>query len=249
MEENKKMDREEKRGIFLGIIGVLTLIVAIIGASFAYFSVNAKSSDDAVTVQAASVQIVYEDGQDLMLNNIIPSTKAVALESQRRALAGEKYDAGEGNMVNYELCRDDKNYAVCSIYDFSLTNNGDNPVDVSMKVVPVELEENEVAFHNLKFTLYDITDVTESTPAAQQNGTEVYEGTFDYSEFGLLSSDISEIMTLAGNGANKKYRMFIWLNETEDSQDFEQGAIFKGGVHIDVEGAANITGDASKTLG
>lgn len=65
MEENKKMDREEKRGIFLGIIGVLTLIVAIIGASFAYFSVNAKSSDDAVTVQAASVQIVYEDVKTL----------------------------------------------------------------------------------------------------------------------------------------------------------------------------------------
>ncbi len=33
--ENRK---EDKRGIFLGIVGILTLIVAIIGASFAYFS-------------------------------------------------------------------------------------------------------------------------------------------------------------------------------------------------------------------
>ena len=32
------MEREDKRGVFFGVIGVLTLIVAIIGASFAYFS-------------------------------------------------------------------------------------------------------------------------------------------------------------------------------------------------------------------
>ena len=37
------MEKEDKRGIFFGVIGVLTLIVAIIGASLAYFSINAKS--------------------------------------------------------------------------------------------------------------------------------------------------------------------------------------------------------------
>ena len=41
IEERRKiiiMEREDKRGVFFGVIGVLTLIVAIIGASFAYFS-------------------------------------------------------------------------------------------------------------------------------------------------------------------------------------------------------------------
>ena len=37
------MEREDKRGVFFGVIGVLTLIVAIIGASFAYFSINESS--------------------------------------------------------------------------------------------------------------------------------------------------------------------------------------------------------------
>ena len=55
------MEREDKRGIFFGVIGVLTLIVAIIGASLAYFSINARSRENALTVQAATVKIVYED--------------------------------------------------------------------------------------------------------------------------------------------------------------------------------------------
>ena len=51
------MEREDKRGVFFGVIGVLTLIVAIIGASFAYFSINASSKQDAVNVSAASVKM------------------------------------------------------------------------------------------------------------------------------------------------------------------------------------------------
>ena len=53
------MEKEDKRGIFFGVIGVLTFIVAIIGASLAYFSINAKSEDNALTVKAATVKIVY----------------------------------------------------------------------------------------------------------------------------------------------------------------------------------------------
>ena len=79
--ENRK---EDKRGIFLGIVGILTLIVAIIGASFAYFSLNARSNENAVKVQAATVQIVYEEGQNIAIENIIPSTQDVALETVRQ---------------------------------------------------------------------------------------------------------------------------------------------------------------------
>ena len=73
------MEREDKRGIFFGVIGVLTLIVAIIGASLAYFSINTKSEDDAVIVQAATVQIVYDAGDEVAITELIPTSKAVAL--------------------------------------------------------------------------------------------------------------------------------------------------------------------------
>ena len=239
------MDREDKRGIFFGVIGVLTLIVAIIGASLAYFSINAKSNDDALTVQAATVQIVYKDGEALNVNEIIPSTKAIALETYRRFLAGDTYkaDLGEGETdVPYQKCVDDKGHTVCGVYEFTLTNNGVNPVNVTAKVVPTVLEEGQIQFKNLKFSLYDITSVTESN----KFGTEVtIDGSVSYTEFNLLSAPVS-----IGSKKTTKYRLFVWLDEQHGPQDDEQGASFKGTIYVNVPGAeSTITGNADQTIG
>lgn len=267
--EKKTMDKEERKGIFFGIIGVLTLIIAIIGASFAYFSINARSRDNAVRVQAASVQIVYDDGQDLELNNLIPSTQEVALETQRRALAGEQYDSDNDGTKDapYEICKDDKGYRVCGIYDFTLTNKSVNPVDVMATVQAKELTAAvtdpdtgdvitpaEKPFHNLKFILFDISGVQSDDAPENQNGVVVFDnngqgGTMNYSTFGLLGLNGDEVYSLPGNGVTKKFRLFIWLNEAGEDNNDEQGATFKGTVHIDLAGAENITGDASSTLG
>lgn len=262
--EKKTMDKEEKKGIFFGIIGVLTLIIAIIGASFAYFSINARSRDDAVKVQAASVQIVYDDGQDLELNNLIPSTQEVALETQRRALAGEQYDSDNDGTkdTNYQICKDDKGYTVCGIYDFTLTNKSVNPVDIMATVKATELAEAvtdpdtgdiitpaEKPFSNLKFTLYDISNVASDATPEMQNGTSLFTGLTNYTTFGLLGANGDEVYSLPGNGVTKKFRLFIWLNEAGEENNAEQGATFKGTIHVDLAGAENISGDASSTLG
>ena len=120
------MEREDKRGVFFGVIGVLTLIVAIIGASFAYFSINAKSSDDAVTVNAASVKIVFNEGDKIDMNDLIPSEKSIAMTTLTRALEGRTYKGGQdGNEdIPYVACKDNNNYTTCGYYDFTLTNNG-----------------------------------------------------------------------------------------------------------------------------
>ena len=108
------MEKEDKRGIFFGVIGVLTLIVAIIGASLAYFSINAKSEDNALTVKAATVKIVYEDGDKLNVTNIIPSDQTIALRTFTRT--GD--DDGQGG--TYKTCIDDKGFTTCGYYDFTL---------------------------------------------------------------------------------------------------------------------------------
>ena len=245
--ENKK----DKRGIFLGIVGVLTLIVAIIGASFAYFSLNARSKEDAVKVKAATVQIVYEEGQNISIDNIIPSEQNIALETVRRA--GEANSEGE----TYVACVDDNNYNVCGTYDFTLTNNGTTPVEIMAYVTPTELKgavvdnenpENnkpaEKGFKNLKFITFDRTGVS----ANNSNGTKIaaadglsvtYTG-----DFGILSSDKNTTVTLNA-GETKTYRLFIYLEEAGAANDEEQGAVFNGTVHVDVVGAeGGITGKA-----
>lgn len=244
------MEREDKRGVFFGVIGVLTLIVAIIGASFAYFSINASSKQDAVNVKAASVQIVYTEGQSIEMQNLIPSTREIAMRTLTRGLAGTTHEV-DGTPVPYEACKDDNNYTTCGYYEFSLTNNGENAVKVKAYVVPTALAEGEVGFSNLRFTLYDRTGIDDKS----NNGTQVYEGTvpynaedgtYDASGFSLLGTDINTTADLAGKGASKNYRLFIWLNEAGEDNNKEQGAIFKGTIHVDLPGGSgNITGVAT----
>ena len=228
------MEREDKRGVFFGVIGVLTLIVAIIGASFAYFSINASSKQGAVNVSAASVKIVYTEGDQIAIENLIPSTREIAMKTLTRGLAGTTHEV-EGTQVPYTTCKDDNNYTTCGYYEFSLTNNSENAVKVKAYVVPTALTEGKVGFSNLMFTLYE--------------GKVPYNaeaGTYDVSGFSLLGSDINTTADLAGKGASKNYRLFVWLNEAGEDNNAEQGAIFKGTIHVDLPGAnGDITGVAA----
>lgn len=247
------MEREDKRGIFFGVIGVLTLIVAIIGASLAYFSINAKSDPDALTVQAATVKIVYNDGDQLNVENIIPSSEAIALRTLTRT--GQTY----GDNQTYKSCVDDKGYNVCGYYDFTLTNEGPNTMVVTAKVLPTALKEKETdsdtgevtqeaekPFTNLKFVLYDRSSVKDKTGTGMfDNGTKLYSGTVAYSTFNLLGAG-DETLSIAGGGTVKNLRLFVWLDEQGIANDKEQGAVFKGTVSIEVPGAENITGTASE---
>lgn len=229
MNNENNDSRDNKRGIFFGIVGVLTLIVAIIGASFAYFSINVRSEDNALSAQAATVQIVYEQGAQIAIEDLIPSTKDVAERSVTRA--------PEGNSGGYTKCIDDNGYTVCGFYDFTLTNQGTTPVTVTATVDPTALLEDQKGFSNLKFVMYNITD------SSNEFGTQLYEGTASYDDFSLLGTDLNTTMQLAV-GQNK-YRLFIWLDEQGEANDPEQGAIFQGTVHINVQG---VTGGLTGTI-
>lgn len=242
------MEREDKRGIFFGIIGVLTLIVAIIGASLAYFSINARSRENALTVQAATVKIVYEDGDKLNVTNIIPSTQEIALRTFTRA------NPVTDTQSKYKTCVDDNGYTTCGYYDFTLTNGGPTTMEVTAKVIPTQLQTEEkdgegnvvtpaeVPFSNLKFILYDRTSATGDF----DNGTDLYTGTVGYSDFGLLGATGDETLEIAGNNTTKNLRLFVWLDEAGAENDDEQGAIFKGTVSIEVKGSQIITGTATE---
>lgn len=76
------MEREEKpRGntVLLTIIAVATLLVAVIGATFAYFSATITGNDSpstSVIVKTATLGIVYNSGQQINLANATPSQTA-----------------------------------------------------------------------------------------------------------------------------------------------------------------------------
>ena len=110
------------RGIFYGVIGVATLVVAIIGATFAYFT--ATAANNVMTGNMASIKLnlsvdkvthVDEDngGMIPMSNSMVEVAINTGLNT---GLEGDK--RGDS-----PICVDDNGNAVCQIYKIVLTNN------------------------------------------------------------------------------------------------------------------------------
>lgn len=210
------MNKEEKRGIFLGILGIVILLLAIVGASYAWFTARDRSKDNVVNVKAAEIQIVYVDGREMNVTGLIPGKENIVFETVRRALAGESNKNGE----KYTLCQDDTGHTVCGVYNFELTNNGSDNVSVMASIEPSTLKEGEVKFTHLKYAIYDTT-------TDEVKGNKLNVGNITYNTFDILGSNY----TVPG-GSTKKFRIIVWLDEVGEDNNIDQGAIFKGRVTI-----------------
>lgn len=106
------------RGIFYGVIGVATLVVAIIGATFAYFTATA-SNNTTITGNMATVTFGLEVKKvttaDEKKGGMIPMSNTMV----EAALNGTDADAD-----NPKICVDDNGNAVCQVYKISITNGG-----------------------------------------------------------------------------------------------------------------------------
>ena len=125
------MNDSKSRDIFYGVVAVATLIVALIGATLAYFSITANSAENAVSAKAATVSIIYEDGQAKIAQaeNLIPVTFDILKTLYRRNLndINEQYntEVTEGE-TRKNRCKDGKagsNYEVCSAFRFKVSND------------------------------------------------------------------------------------------------------------------------------
>lgn len=65
---------ERKNTVFLTIIAIATLLVAVIGATFAYFSVIITGNDTATStvIRTANIKITYTAGDSINLENVEP---------------------------------------------------------------------------------------------------------------------------------------------------------------------------------
>mgnify|MGYP003312611361 CR=1 FL=1 len=65
------MENNNGRGIFYGVIGVATLVVAIIGATFAYFSATVTDTGN-LNVGTANIKLGFSGVTTGRRYNIIP---------------------------------------------------------------------------------------------------------------------------------------------------------------------------------
>ena len=238
---------EKNKGIFYGVVTIVTLIVAIVGATLAYFSVFASSPNNAVELRSKIVNISYTDGQNIILSDeLIPSAYNYVVKSYEEPIPGTR-----------ERCRDDHNvtdangvsgYQICSVYEFNIENTAD-AVELEM-YLKIGLNE----FTNLKYMLYEVngnsrTNIYSSLDSMASNTELSYPiGTREAGERVSLAGydeDNNIVKYSMPANSSKTFELVMYLNETsipgEDiAQDYEQGKSFAGTIEVKV--GDNLTG-------
>lgn len=151
MEENRK-----GTGVFYAVVGVATLVVAIIGATFAYFSASATNDTDVKgsTASGASLAIaVTKVSDEATAKNMIPMLST----DLQKGVTG----------TSSKSCIDANGNTVCQVYKVTVTN-GSADIGINVKGT-MNLTSNA---KNMKWqVLTDATTVdTKATAVAQ--GTE-----------------------------------------------------------------------------
>ena len=147
------------RGLFYGVIGVATLIVAIIGATFAYFSVNASITNNnniaGSTVELSDTTIAGT------LTRVTPSTVSmVPLKTEEL----QKGITGEGN----QKCIDENGAKVCDIYTLTINNTSNAPVSLAgnLNITATDMTD-------LRWSLLKNTTSAEGAIAKEVGNTEI----------------------------------------------------------------------------
>ena len=163
MEENKK-----GANTLYAVIGIATLVVAIIGATFAYFSATAKNAEiQGTTAEAGGLTIEAKQITDNTNNNIIPlnliTNQTLKPESTDQFVDSE--DQFEKAMTN--KCKDSLGNNICTVYKVVVANKSKtSTIQVRGKL---NLNSNTA---NMYWTLINATTTDEQVTTPGEDGQE-----------------------------------------------------------------------------
>lgn len=215
MEDNRKGP-----GIFYAVVGVATLVVAIVGATFAYFSASATATGN----------ITGETAKGNALSLSVTRTVPVVSNTGKLVPLDVTPASGSGQLASAlsNGCIDSNSNVVCHIYDVSVVNASSAALSISVSATVTTGASNL----SWKLLTNATTNDTSSSPATITSGSAFY-----------LAGSASTGATLTGSGTNHYYLM-IWLEETGSPQDTDDAEkTFSGNVTVNaVDGSGNSQG-------
>lgn len=201
MEENRK-----GTGVFYAVVGVATLVVAIIGATFAYFSASATATDK-VTGTAATVglSVSLEKVSKDATGGLIPISESLLT----KALTG---DTASGN----KMCLDKDGNTVCQLYKITVENTGNAAATLNGTLTLTATDYDNLKWANVNKDS-GLTAATTPTEIPADN---------------LNASSVSAITTneVFNGGAVKYYYIMIYINEINSAQETVDTGSFEGTV-------------------
>lgn len=227
------MENSKGRGIFLGVVSVATLIVAIIGATFAWFSASVGTGENDVNLTA------YQFDAKLTVERVFPTaenaSKKIIPFVPDKVLREGQGDAT--NNMNYALneatdkCVDSSGYLVCSLYKITVTNNGSDAIELdgtvtTMETTPTETGTTMTANGDLKA---QIISYAEGKYTYTHDLSKALALPNTVSGSGKLIMDPATLTVGATPGANTaELYVLVWLNDSAENQSTMMGASYKG---------------------
>ena len=243
------MENNNGRGIFYGVIGVATLVVAIIGATFAYFSASA-ASNNAVHVGATTLSLKFLDEKDNFYTDMIPVDSDDTNFKLYPGLTAR--DASKGT-VGKGTCTDDRGNAICGVYEFTINN----PSTTVAQTVNGSLTVVKNGFTNLKYAVFKGSaaaikeakggfDVNQTT-AKKVDEAAIGELVVLKDTFGVKDDTDTWTNTqqLLQPTASQTYTVVVWLEEAADANNAEQGQLFSANIKFDTGTGSGVTGTLS----
>ncbi len=235
MEDNGK-------GLFYGVIGVATLIVAIIGATFAYFNASKEASNitgqanntlqSDLTLKVSKVKWNLA-GETVASENLVPAD----FEKEANALTETEVNAALGKKCI------DGGFTGCHVWKIEASSNQDLTaanINLNLKVNGQEATEDSkysyVVFTGSETPNGEETEITSLTATVVSD-----KGTFN-----TISGLGSQIYTGALNSTGKTYYVMIYYKNEEQDQNSEvtEGkGNYTGTVTLNAAGAGQVTAD------
>lgn len=192
-------EERKKKNLFNIIIGIATLLIAILGATFAYFSASATSDENDVNLRSAYLSISYDGGTKIKADELIPASLNVALT---------EYQNRDGRR-----CVDINGKQVCYVYQFTISSDVE---DDTLTDIIGSIKINTNGFDNLSYLLYEVTFDKD------ENGNVIFdENTLDengdpiesVSSYNLIDTNFTEIDTnddiVASNYEDIRFNKFL----------------------------------------
>lgn len=226
------------RGIFYGVIGVATLVVAIIGATFAYFSASV-TKNNITNIQSATLRLEIPTEKSNFQTDMIP----VETDGDNGAIFARYIGLTENKDSTDRLaCKDNVNNSICSVYEFTVKN----PDATTAQTVVGSMKVSANTFENLYYAVFKGADSAITTAEYQAlNGaatTTVLNGTTGASQqdspIGSLVVAKARVPKTTENngvvnwpntletltpGEETTYTVVVWIEETGSDQTSVDG--------------------------
>jgi len=213
-----------KNNVLLTVIAVATLLVAIVGASFAYFSATGETVEQSVKTGVLKISAAATAVQEA---NIIPvDTTEIDTVAEKLAHA---------DVAKLPVTVNTTDTTISSEYNIFLTTTG-----VRLNAGTAENPLTGGDLEQLKWELIEMTSETEGTSIADGNfklAQDATDANFNKKQLNTAAINIPE------GGTTDEYKVLIYIENTEDDvagdgsgkQDQLQGLTIGATVTVDAK--------------